>query len=358
VTAPFTYDVAGGRVVFGRPAATAVPEELDRLDARRVLVVAGPEHDGLVGHLAPALGPRLVERIGRVQQHVPATTAVAARATARRSEADAVVTIGGGSATGVGKAIRLELDLRFVAVPTTFAGSEMTRIWGLTDAGHKRTGRDERVKADVVVYDPALLVGLPPSVAGPSGLNALAHCVEALYAPGANPITSALARRGARAIGRALPRACARPDDLDALGEALLGACLAGVALDSAGTALHHKACHVLGGMFDLPHGPLHGVLLPHALAYTAPAVPDAMAAVARDLAAPGGPSGVLALARAVGAPTTLAELGMPRDGIEAAAIEIVREAASNPRPPELPGIRAMLEDAFDGRDPRAAPAG
>jgi maleylacetate reductase len=269
-----------------------------------------------------------------------------------------VVTIGGGSATGLGKAIRLALPVAFVAVPTTFAGSEMTRIWGRTAGARKQTGRDPRVKPDAVIYDPELVAGLPPEVAGPSGLNALAHCVEALYAPGANPITSNLARQGTRLLARALPRACSRPDDLEAVGDALLGACLAGIALDSAGTALHHKACHVLGGMYDLSHGGLHAVLLPHALAYTAPAVPEAAAAVARDLGAPDGPSGLLALARAVGAPTRLVDLGMPHEGVAAAAPEIVREAAANPRRPDVAGIEAMLDDAFHGRDPRLAREG
>jgi maleylacetate reductase len=267
-------------------------------------------------------------------------------------EADTVVTVGGGSAIGFGKAIALETDVRQVAIPTTYAGSEMTTIWGRTEEGHKRTGKDPRVKPAVVVYDPELTLTLPASVAGPSGMNALAHCVEALYGPGANPVISAIALEGMGALYDALPRVCERPDDLDARTGALYGAYLAGVALATGGTALHHKACHVLGGMFDLNHGDMNAVVLGHAVAYNAPAIPDQLARMAGALGTDDVPGALHDLAHRIGAPTSLSAIGMPESGIEAAAPRVVEEAAANVRPPEIEGITALLRAAYAGDRP------
>ena len=272
----------------------------------------------------------------------------------RDTAADTVVTIGGGSATGFGKAIALEIDVVQIAVPTTYAGSEMTPIWGLTDGDHKMTGNDARVKPDVVIYDPELTLSLPPAIAGPSGMNALAHCVEALYGPGADPVTSVLALEGVRAIAASLPRVCSTPDDLDARASTLFGAHLAGVSLASGGTALHHKTCHVLGGMFNLDHGAMNAVVLGHALAYNAPAIPDVMERLGAVLDVDDAAGALFDLAVAIGAPTDLASIGMPADGLDEAARRIVSDASANVRPPDFDGIRAMLDDAFRGRRPSA----
>jgi maleylacetate reductase len=287
---------------------------------------------------------------------VPVAAAEAARAQARDLGADTVVTVGGGSATGFGKAVALALDVRQVALPTTYAGSEMTTIWGLTDGDRKRTGKDPRVKPDLVVYDPELTLTLPPAIAGPSGMNALAHCVEALYGPGANPVVSLMALAGIRALHRSLPTVCASPGDLGARTEALYGAYLAGIALASGGTALHHKACHVLGGMFGLDHGSMNAVVLGHALAYNAPAVPEVMDEIGDALGtgADDAPGALHDLAAAIGAPTSLAAIGMPADGIDAAAERVVAEAAGNVRPIDVAGARRLLEDAYAGRRPAA----
>jgi alcohol dehydrogenase class IV len=230
----------------------------------------------------------------------------------------------------------------------------MTTIWGLTDGGHKRTGKDLRVKPGLVVYDPELTLTLPARIAGPSGMNALAHCVEALYGPGANPVVSLMALAGMQALHRSLPVVCASPDDLAARTDALYGAYLAATALASGGTALHHKTCHVLGGMFDLDHGDMNAVVLGHALAYNAPAVPDVVADIAAALGTGDAPGALFDLAAAIGAPTSLEAIGMPADGLDEAARRVVAEAAGNVRPPETDGIRQMLDDAFRGRRPTA----
>ena len=351
----FTFDAIPGRVVFGAGSRKALPDELDARGAHRVLVVAAPEEDRLADEITTLIGERAVGRFRDVMQHVPTDKAEAARAAFRDAGADTVLTIGGGSATGFGKAVALTDDVDVVAVPTTYAGSEMTPIWGLTEGADKRTGTDLRVKPALVVYDPELTLTLPPRIAGPSGMNALAHCVEALYGPGANPVISLIALEGIGALHRSLPAVCAAPDDLAARTDALYGAYLAGVTLASGGTALHHKTCHVLGGMFGLNHGDMNAVVLGHALAYTAPAIPELMADIGDALGTDDPPGALYDLAASIGAPTSLAAIGMPADGIDEAATRVVTAAAANVRPPELDGIRRMLDDAWHGRRPAAA---
>jgi alcohol dehydrogenase class IV len=351
--APFERDEIAGRVVFGVDSRTRLPDEADRAGARRVLVVAALAEDQIAAEICDLLGDRVVGRFSEVLQHVPVQNAVAARAMATDLQADSVVTIGGGSATGFGKAVTLELDVVHIAVPTTYAGSEMTPIWGLTSGDEKSTGRDVRVKPDVVVYDPALTIGLPPSIAGPSGMNALAHCVEALYGPGADPITSLVALEGARVLAAGLPSVCARPDDLGARTEMLYGAYLAGAVLATGGTALHHKTCHVLGGMFALDHGGMNAVVVGHAVAYNAVAIPEIIARLEATLGVADAAAAMFDLAATIGAPTDLASIGMPADGIDEAARRIVIEASANVRPPDESSIRAMLDDAYHGRRPQ-----
>lgn len=348
----FARDSIPGRVVFGIGSRSRIADEADAAGADRIVLIAADTEDQIAAEVAGVLGDRVVGRFSDVVQHVPIAKAEQARRLVRETGANAVVTIGGGSATGFGKAVSLELEVIHLAVPTTYAGSEMTTIWGLTDGDHKMTGKDVRVKPDVVVYDPELTLTLPTFIAGPSGMNALAHCVEALYGPGADPVTSVLALEGARALAASLPRVCAAPDDLDARSDALYGAYLAGVVLAVGGTALHHKTCHVLGGMFNLNHGDMNAVLLGHALRYNAPAIADIMVRLEATLGVPDAAAAMFDLALAIGAPTSLASIGMPEDGLDEAARRVVIDAAANVRAPEYDGIRSMLDDAFHGRRP------
>jgi len=350
----FTYEPAGGRVVFGPGTLGHLPQELDALGAARVLLLASDRHAGPV---LDALGHRVVGHYAAVVQHVPSAGAGEARALARQLRPDALLAVGGGSAIGFAKAVALDYEAPIVAVPTTYSGSEMTTIWGLSEGGHKRTGTDPRVVPRVVVYDPELTLGLPPRVAGPSGMNAMAHCVEALYGPRANPVTSLLALEGIRTLHRSLPDVCAAPGDLGPRTDALYGAYLGGMALAGAGTALHHRTCHVLGGMFGLDHGDTNAVVLGHALAYNAPAIPEALARIESALGTSDAPGALFDLAAAVGAPTSLAAIGMPREGLDEATRRVVAEAVGNVRPPEPDRIRQMLDDACVGRRPAAVPA-
>ena len=350
--ASFTYDAIPGRVVFGAGSRRTLVDEARRLGAARVLVVAGPYEDAIAADVTAILGDLVVGRFSEVAQHVPVTQAAAAVEMTRALGADTVLTVGGGSATGFGKAIALEVDVGQIALPTTYAGSEMTTIYGLTDGDHKRTGKDDRVKPDVVVYDPELTLTLPPEIAGPSGMNALAHCVEALYGPGANPVISVIALEGIHALHRSLPTVCQHPDDLAARSDVLYGAYLAGVALATGGTALHHKTCHVLGGMFGLNHGDMNAVVLGHAVRYNAPAIPDLMERIGVALGTDDAAGALFDLAAAIGAPTSLEAIGMPADGIDEAARRVVTDAAANVRSPEFEGVRAMLQAAYEGRRP------
>jgi maleylacetate reductase len=351
----FAYDALPGRVVFGAGASRArLAAEVERLGTRRLLLVATEQERALADELAAPLGDRVVEAFTGVRPHVPAEVARAARAAAAGASADGVLSVGGGSTTGTAKAIALETGLPIVAVPTTYAGSEMTPVWGMTEAQRKTTGTDRRVLPAVVVYDAELTVSLPPRITGPSAMNALAHCVEALYARGANPITSLLAEEGIRALGGGVTGAVQRPDDLDARAELLYGAYLAGAAFAVAGAGLHHKVCHVLGGAYDLPHAELHTVVLPQAIACNAPALPDVMARVARALGAEDAAGGAFDLAVRIGAPTALRDIGMREEDLdEATALVLEAVPPENPRPLGEPEIRTLLDDAFAGRRPQ-----
>jgi alcohol dehydrogenase class IV len=345
----FTYTALPGRVVFGAGAARGLAEEVERLGARRVLLIAAEPERALAESLVA--GVPVAGAFTEVRQHVPVE--IAARAREAAEGADALLSVGGGSTTGTAKAVALETGLPIVAVPTTYAGSEMTPVWGLTEGARKTTGTDARVLPKVVVYDPELTVSLPAEITGPSAMNAVAHCVEALYAPGASPISSLMGLEGIGAIARGVPVAVAHPGDLDARAETLYGAYLAGAAFAVAGSGLHHKVCHVLGGAYDLPHAPLHTVMLPQVAAFQAPALPDEMSRVAAALGGEDAGGALFDLARAIGAPTALRDIGMREADLdEAVGLVLEKVPQDNPRPVEEKDVRELLEAAFVGRRP------
>jgi maleylacetate reductase len=348
----FVYDQLPGRVVFGAGAFDRLAAEVDRLGLSRLLVLSTPGQVMLAEEAARRLGARSAGIYAQAKMHVPVETAQAARAEARRLGADGAVAIGGGSTIGLGKAIALESGLPIVAIPTTYAGSEMTPIHGLTEAGMKKTGRDPKVLPRTVIYDPLLTLGLPVKISGPSGMNAIAHCVEALYAENANPVTSLMAEEGIRALAASLPRIAADPGDRDARGDALYGAWLAGISLGAVGMALHHKLCHTLGGSFNLPHAETHTIVLPHAAAYNKSVAPEAMARVARALGAKEAAAGLYDLAASIGAPLALKAIGLREQDLDQAAEIATRSPYYNPRPVSRDGVRVLLEDAFHGRRP------
>ena len=338
--------------MFGIGSLAKLSEEIERLGARRALVLCTPQQREQAQDVAARLGTRCAGIFDRAVMHVPIETARAARETAARLDADCAVAVGGGSTTGLGKAIALESSLPILAIPTTYAGSEMTPIWGITEGGIKRTGRDARVLPRTVIYDPGLTSSLPAGLSVTSAINAIAHAAEGLYAQDASPIHSLLAEEGIRAIAAGLPRVIADPADLDARGDCLYGAWLCGAVLGAVGMSLHHKLCHTLGGSFNLPHAETHTVVLPHALFYNSAAAPQAMTRIARALGAGAAPTGAYDLAKALGAPTALRDIGMPESGLDRAAELATTNAYWNPRPLERSAIRKLLQQAWEGRRP------
>jgi maleylacetate reductase len=351
---PFAYNSNASRVVFGPDSIDRIPDEIGRLGAMRALVLCTPNQRAQAEAIAARLGDRVAGIFDQAEMHVPIEVARRARAVAAASRADCALAVGGGSTIGLGKAIALESGLPIIAVPTTYAGSEVTPIYGLTEGGLKKTGRDLRVLPRTVIYDPRLTLTLPLGLTITSAINAIAHAAEGLYAHDGNPVIGLMAEEGIRASAAALPLLTSNPTDLRARSDALYGAWLCGTVLGAVSMGLHHKLCHTLGGTFNLPHAEVHTVILPHALMYNADAAPQAMRRVAKALGADEAPAAVYELAKRHGAPCSLRELGMTADGLDRAADLAVTNQYPNPRPLERAALRALLQRAFDGAPPAA----
>lgn len=355
----FVHDVPASRVVFASGALGQVGGEFERLGGTRAMLICGGPESAFAGAIEEQLGDRLVARFTDVVMHVPVEVAAAAIAEAKAARVDVLIALGGGSSIGTAKAIARDSGLPILAVPTTYAGSEMTPIWGLTENSRKTTGRDPKVLPRTVVYDPELTLTLPVEMSAASGMNALAHLVEGLYAPGISPISFAQAKEGVRALASSLPRVVANPADLAARGDALYGAWLAGWTLGTTGMGVHHKICHTLGGMYNLPHAPMHSAVLTYATAYNLDDAPAAMEAIAEALReggveAPNAAIGIWNLARSIGAPVNLTEVGFDPACIDEAAQIVVDGKPINPRPVDLDGIRELLRAACGGARPSA----
>lgn len=347
---PFVYDALPMRVVFGTGSVARVPEEVERLGLRRALVLATPQQRELADHVATGLGTRAAGLFDEARMHVPVETVAAAGAVAEACGADGCVAVGGGSTIGLGKALSLRAGLPAIAVPTTYAGSEMTPIWGLTENARKQTGRDAAVLPRAVIYDPELTTSLPASVSSTSGLNAIAHAVEALYASDRSPVVMAMAEQGIRDLAAALPDVVSAPEDLAGRARALQGAWLCGACLGATTMGLHHKLCHVLGGALDLPHAETHAVVLPHVAAYNLEVGTAARDTVGRALGTDDPATALARLGRSLGAPTSLADLGVTRADLDLVAAEVLRAPYANPRPVDRPALDAILLAAWQGR--------
>jgi maleylacetate reductase len=373
---PFARDVLPGRVVFGAGAArTALAGEVARLGVSRLLLIPSGSEQSAARELLAPLADRIAGTFTGVRPHVPVEVADAARKQAAAVGADAVLSLGGGSATGTAKAVALTTGLPVIAVPTTYAGSEVTPVWGLTDGDRKATGVDARVLPRLVIYDPELTTSLPGPVSAASGLNAMAHCVEAFWAPGRNPVSSLTAGEAIRVLAAALPAVLRDGADTGARGDLLYGAYLAGTAFAVTGSGLHHKICHILGGRYDLPHAQAHAIMLPYVLAFNAPGAPDAARQIGQALAGAGLAGGGLAggglaggeldggglaggdpaaalqrLAGHLGLPRGLGEIGFGEEQIaEAARLIEPAVPADNPVPADAAALQALLRRAWAG---------
>jgi maleylacetate reductase len=345
----FAYTALPMRVLFGAGSVKQLGAELERLGAKRALLLCTPGRAEDVSRIAKGLPVAGV--FNRVVMHTPLALADEARRLAEELKADACIAIGGGSTIGFGKAIALTSGLPVIAVPTTYSGSEMTTIWGISKENSKQTGRDPKVLPKAVIYDPELTLDLPAAVTAASGMNAIAHCVEALYAHDGNPIVSLMAEEGIRALSAALPKIIVDGKDLSARTDALYGSWLAGCTISTTSVALHHKLCHVLGG-FGLPHAETHSIVLPHAMQYNRDAASEAMNRVARAIETVDAPRGVYELEMRLGLPMKLADIGMKKDDLERAARIAVEAPYPNPRKVEYSPVLDLLRHAYEGRRP------
>ena len=353
----FVHRTVEQRVVFGGGTRQQIAEEARLAGITRAMVVSTAGQAPRAHELATLLGNRCQLRFPHARMHTPVPVTDEAVALAAEHHIDGIVAVGGGSAIGLAKAIALRTDAVQIVLPTTYSGSEMTDIVGQTAGGVKQTARDPKVLPEVIVYDVELTSTLPARVSVTSGANAMAHAIEGLYAEHSDPLIALIAEEGIRALASALPRFSQVLDDMPARAEALYGAWLCGMVLGATSMALHHKLCHVLGGTFDLPHAETHAVLLPHTIAYNAPAAPAAMARAARALGTDDVPARLFDLVRDGGAPTSLRALGLPGDALDRATDMALLNPYWNPRPLERDGIRALLEDAWHGRHPGSTTA-
>lgn len=354
---PFTYDTLPGRVLFGPGyAKDRLAEEVERLGAHRVLLITSKSRRDAAQRLtSAAIGNRLVGAFDQARTHVPLHLAENGRAMAAKLEADCLLSIGGGSATGMAKAIALTTNLPIIAIPTTYAGSEMTPVWGITERAHKQTGRSAVVLPKVVIYDPQLTLAVPPSLSGTSAINALAHCVAGLLSPTIPPVVSIMALEGIRALSSGVVVVVQDPDNLDGRSQTLYGAYLAGSVFTATGSGIHHKLCHILGGAYDLPHAETHTILLPYTTALYRRACPEVMTQIATVLGCADTPIGLFDLGRAVGAPLGLSAIGLKEADLKAATDLCVEAALGDRRVPlDRPTLRELLLQAIHGTAPHA----
>lgn len=348
----FVHESLPQRVVFATgDAAGATAREVEQHGGSAVMLIASDREAAIADRVAADLP--VVLRHEEVVMHVPVPVAERARAAAVASGADIIVSVGGGSTTGLAKAVAMTTGLPIIAVPTTYAGSEATNVWGLTEGETKRTGVDPAVLPASVVYDAELLTSLPSDLTVVSGLNALAHCVDAMWGPRVDPIDRVNAVEGIRGLATGLPLVAEDAQSVEGIEQTLYGAYLAAVSFASAGSAMHHKICHVLGGMFDLPHAPTHAVVLPYVLAFNAPNAPEAERRIAESLGATSAVAGLDSLRHRLGAPTALRDLGMPEEGIARAVDPIVAAVPeSNPTHVTADAIGTLLRAAWEGSNP------
>ncbi|MBB3610533.1 maleylacetate reductase [Rhizobium sp. BK602] len=351
MTLAFTYQGTAARIIFGNGASADVGKWVEVLECRRALVLSTPHQAADAEITAKRLGPLAVGTFTEATMHTPVEVTERALARAAELGADCVVSLGGGSTTGLGKAMAYRTDIPQIVIPTTYAGSEVTPILGQTEGGAKTTLRSPRVTPEVVIYDPELTVGLPVAMSVTSGLNAIAHAAEGLYAPDRNPITAMMAVDGMRALKEALPVLLERPRDAGAREKALYGAWLCGTVLGQVAMSLHHKICHTLGGSFDTPHAETHSIMLPHTIGFNAEAVPGLMTPISEIFGGSPG-QGLYDFAKSIGSPMALKDFGLTEADLDRAADIATKNPYSNPRQIDRTSIRALLQEAWSGTRP------
>ncbi|GGL58013.1 maleylacetate reductase [Wenxinia marina] len=349
---PFVFPGIATRVVFGHGTLARTGDEVARLGRSRALLLTTRSQAEAGAALADRMGETVVGTFGDAAMHTPVEVTDRAIRAYQGAGADCVVSLGGGSTIGLGKAIATRTGCDHVAIPTTYAGSEMTDILGETTDGEKTTRRDPSIRPETVIYDVDLTLGLPVDLSVKSALNAAAHAVEALYAPDGNPVTSLMSLEALRAIRDTLPKLREAPEDKAIRGRLLYGAWLCSTALGYVAMSLHHKLAHVVGGSFDMPHADTHAILLPHTAGFNAKGT-DLLGPVAEMFGGSVG-GGLWDLAQASGAPTRLADLGLSEADLDRAADIALKNRYENPRPFDREDIRRLLQAAWEGTRPAA----
>lgn len=354
---PFEFVGLPSRAIFGAGKIATLKEEIDALGARRALFCCSPGRTAIVEDLAQSLGSLTAGICDRALPFSPMEAVLEGRQAARETNADCLVSYGGGNAVGFAKTIALELELPIIAIATTLSGSETTALQGIIKDGKRIQNASPNMQAKTLIYDPELTLPVPMRVLIPSGGNSMAHAVGALVAHNGNPTSRLFAQEGIRIMASALSDMANDPENLDARASAFYGAWLNANTLKLApgGVNVHHKLCHVLGGGFGLPHADVHTIILPHSTAYNRDAVPAAMTSIATALgdASKDAAGALYDLETKIGAPTALRDIGLPEEALDDVADQVATDAYySNPRPIERDGIRALLKNAWHGRAP------
>jgi alcohol dehydrogenase class IV len=355
----FEYTANPSRVVFGSGSIKKLPQEITRLGLKSPLFLSTPQQVSQAEDLQKIVSDASITPAGIYTQatmHTPSHITEDAMSFMKTKNADCVVSIGGGSTIGLGKAISIRTGLPHICIPTTYAGSEMTPILGETQDGKKTTRSDTKILPGTVIYDVDFTMTLPPALSATSGVNAIAHAVESLYAKNTNPIISLLALDGTKALAESLPEIIDNPKSQPARERAQYGAWLCGTCLGTSAMALHHKLCHTLGGSFNLPHAETHTIVLPHALSYNAPAIPKVMAQLATALPGSDGDAtkGLNLLLEKLKVKRALKDFGMKEEDIDKATEIAMSAQYPNPRPLEKNAIRELIRRAWAGEPARA----
>lgn len=340
------------RVKFGTGILHEAAEEIRVLGCSRALILSTPQQSSSALDLAAKLNGASAGIFSKATMHTPVGVTLEALDHATEINADCVVAIGGGSTTGLGKAIAYRSGLPQVVIPTTYAGSEATPILGQTENGLKTTLTDPKVLPEVILYDSELVASLPIKMTVNSAMNAIAHAAEGLYAKNRTSESDLLALEGIRAFGEAMPHLVEAPSDLALREKTLRGAYACGAVLGRVGMALHHKLCHTLGGSFDLPHAETHAIVLPHAIHYNATAVPDLLAPVSEILGGTEPGRSLRDFAQKIGAPLALRDLGLKETDLDRATDIALSKPYWNPAEITAPGLRELLQNAWAGTPP------
>ncbi|TGZ79610.1 maleylacetate reductase [Ascodesmis nigricans] len=357
---PFVYTVNPSRVVFGSGTLKQLPRELQRLSLTSPLILCTPQQTSQANAVASLLRDASIAPAGlfeKATMHTPTNVTAEAQSQLASLAADSLISIGGGSTIGLGKALSIRTGLHHICIPTTYAGSEMTPILGETEDGRKTTRSDPKILPGTVIYDVDLTMTLPTGMSATSGVNAIAHAVEAAYAVNRNPITTLLAVEGIRALAESLPVIVKDTANREAREKALYGAWLCGACLGTVGMSLHHKLCHTLGGSFNLPHAQTHTIVLPHALAYNLPSLSEEVR-LKLGRAFPGADGdavkGLNELLEKLGVERSLKAYGLKEEDVERASEIAMEREYPNPRKLVKEEIREVIRRAWAGEPARA----